>query len=61
MKRCHLWNSSLEHVVFHGEGGCVHRGHYQHGNIWKSPRTDCKVERDVNSAAIEQSDGLKVT
>lgn len=57
----HLWNSGLEQVVFHREGGCVNRGHDQHGNIWMTPRTDCEVERDADAAAIEQSDGLKVT
>lgn len=61
LKRRHLWNSSLEQVVFHREGGCVHRGHDQHGNIWMTPRTECEVEGDANPAAIEQSDGLKVT
>lgn len=60
-KRPHLWNRSLEQVVFHREGGGVHRGDDQHGNIWMAGRTDGKVERDVNAAAIKQSDGFEVT
>lgn len=61
MRRPHLRDSSLEEVVFHREGGRVHRGDDQHGDIRTTPRTDGKVERDMNPAAIEQSDGLEVT
>lgn len=60
-KRPHLWNSSLEQVVFHREGGGVHRGDDQHGNIWMPRRTGGKVERDVNPAAVKHSDGFEVT
>lgn len=60
-KMADLGNSSLEQVVCHRQGGGVHRGHHQHGNIWVWRRMGSKVERDVNPAAIKESDGFEVT
>lgn len=60
-ERRDLWNGSLEQVVCHMEGRGVHRGHDQHSNIGMARQTDGKVERDVNPAAVKQSDGFEVT
>lgn len=60
-RRAHLGDSSLEHVVFDGQDGGVHRGDHQHGHVWVAQRAHGKVERDVDPTAVKESDGLEVT
>lgn len=58
----HLRNGDLKHAVAHSEGGCVHRGDDEHGNVWMTRQgVFGKVEGDMDPAAIKQSDGLEMT
>lgn len=53
----------MKHEIFHVQGGSVHRGDDDHGDVRVSlgRRVPGEMERDANAALVVYGDGLQLT